>query len=301
MQSILGWSDLKADKGKGLNRIMGEVLSIIKKGLNVPIIANIPHSSTYIPPSIRNSIILNDDELDEELLRMTDRYIDDLFSCVPGLGGISVIYNYSRLVADPERFEDDENEVMSSKGMGVIYINDSNGNILRAKVPSDMERQELLNTFYRPYHSAIENEVQNLLFTFDRCLVLDCHSFPSKPLPYELNQDLSRPDICLGTDSYHTSKQLIERVDGFFKANNLTVALNMPFEGTYVPPKFLKTHSRVSSLMIEINRKLYMDEKTGQKSASFNAIRDIVTNMVQQIMENEYEMQLGLNRIQSQV
>ena len=124
-----------------------EPFSIIKKSVSVPLIANIPHSSIYIPPLMKRSFVLNDDDLKNELLKMTDRYIDELFSCVHDIGGVSVIYNYSRLVVDPERFEDDEKEVMSSKGMGVIYINDSNGNKIRVNIPSGEERQEILNLF----------------------------------------------------------------------------------------------------------------------------------------------------------
>lgn len=113
----------------------------VEKGLvSVPLIANVPHSSTYIPPSIRKSLLLNDHELEVELLKMTDWFVDDLFSEMSEVGGISVIYNYSRLVVDPERFEDDEKEKMSSKGMGVIYEQTSDGNKLRAHVPSDEER-----------------------------------------------------------------------------------------------------------------------------------------------------------------
>jgi N-formylglutamate amidohydrolase len=86
------------------------------------LIANIPHSSTYIPPSIRKSFVLNDDQLEVELLRMTDWFVDALFSEVLEVGGISVIYNCSRLAVDPERFEDDEKEEMASKGMGVRNV-----------------------------------------------------------------------------------------------------------------------------------------------------------------------------------
>jgi len=272
------------------NKMGVEPFSVIKKSVSVPLIANIPHSSIYIPPLIKRSFVLNDDDLQRELLKMTDRYIDELFSCVHDIGGISVIYNYSRLVVDPERFEDDEKEVMSSKGMGVIYINDSNGNRLRVNIPSDEERQEILSLFYRPYHKAIEGETQNLLDSFSRCLILDCHSFPSNPLPYELNQDPNRPDICLGTDPYHTPKRLTEIMEIFFAKYNLTTAINMPFEGTYVPMKFFRSDRRVYSLMVEINRKLYLDEDTGEKSDSFPDVKNIITDMVRCIVENIFQI-----------
>ena len=123
--------------------MMKELFSIIKRSTNVPLIANIPHSSTYVPPLIKESFVLNDDDLKRELLKMTDRYVDELFSCVPDIGGISVVYRYSRMVVDPERFEDDRKEEMSRKGMGVIYTKTSNGNKLRISPKKD-EREELL-------------------------------------------------------------------------------------------------------------------------------------------------------------
>ena len=270
--------------------MMKELFSIIKRSATVPLIANIPHSSIYIPPLMKRSFVLNDDDLKNELLKMTDRYIDELFSCVHDIGGVSVIYNYSRLVVDPERFEDDEKEVMSSKGMGVIYINDSNGNKIRVNIPSGEERQEILNLFYRPYHKAIEDETQNVLDSFGRCLILDCHSFPSDPLPYELNQEPNRPDICLGADLYHTPKRLTDIMEICFTKYNLITAINMPFEGTYVPMKFFRSDKRVSSLMVEINRRLYMNEDTGEKSDSFTDIKSIITNMVQYIVANIFQI-----------
>ena len=201
---------------------------------------------------------------------------------IDDIGGVSVIYGYSRMVVDPERFESDQEEIMASKGMGVIYTKTSNGNKLRAN-PSEDEREELVDLFYRPYHAAVEHEVQSLIDTFGNCLILDCHSFPSIPLPYEINQDSNRPDICLGTDPYHTPKELIEITQNLLRKYNLTTALNAPFEGTYVPMKFLRTDRRVSSLMIEINRRLYMDEKIGEKSDSFNNTQKIITNMLRHI------------------
>ena len=119
----------------------------------VPLLVHIPHSSTYIPPEIKNILLLKDNDLQEELLRMTDRYTDEIFSCVAELGGISVAYNYSRLVLDPERFRDDEKEDMAKKGMGVVYTKNSNGEDLREI--NINERDLLLQNIYDPYHRAI--------------------------------------------------------------------------------------------------------------------------------------------------
>lgn len=218
------------------------------------------------------------------MLKMTDWFVNDLFSEVAAVGGIVVRYDVSRLVVDPERFEADEMEAMSAKGMGVIYTKTHDGSPLRKNEPSDIERDDLLNLYYRPYHKAIEDEAQAMLDSFSRCFILDCHSFPSKPLLYELAQNPNRPDICLGTDPFHTPGNLIETIQEFFQKRSLSTALNMPFEGTYVPLRYLGKDKRVSSLMIEINRKLYMDETTGEKSESFVRIKQILTGVVNEVI-----------------
>jgi N-formylglutamate deformylase len=261
-------------------------LSAITKGeLRVPVIAHVPHGSTFIPEDVRRSIVLTDGDLERELLLMTDRYTPELFDAVVDLGGIALVNNYSRLVVDPERFEDDENEIMSLIGMGVIYTKTAYQQVLREDV-SAIEREELLSTYYRPYHKAVELEVERILERFDRCLIIDCHSFPSKPLPYELDQDLNRPDICIGTDPFHTPKELIEAALSFCEANGIKVAIDKPFAGTYVPLKYLGKDKRVSSIMIEVNRGLYMNEETGIKLTRFIRTKKLITSIVKNIVNN---------------
>jgi N-formylglutamate amidohydrolase len=262
------------------------VFEIIKNKTTTPIVANIPHSSFVIPQDIRESILLNDFELKQELLCMTDWYADELFACVPEMGGVSLIFTVSRLVLDPERFLDDEKEVMASRGMGVIYFKTSRGQALR-KTLSEGDRDNLINRFYKPYHNALEKEVACMLERFGKCMIIDCHSFPSKPLPYEQNQNQDRPDICLGTDPFHTPDKITETMEAYFRKAGLISKRNIPFEGTYVPLKYLNNDSRVSSIMVEINRKLYMDEVTGCKSNDFLNVQDMIASMTREIVHSK--------------
>ena len=80
------------------------------------------------------------------------------------------------------------------------------------------------------------------------------------PLPYELNQTAFRPDFCLGTDDFHTPEELVERVEKILESCGYSTARNQPFGGTIVPMKHYHKDQRVQSLMIEINRWLYLGE-----------------------------------------
>ncbi len=118
---------------------------------------------------------------------MTDWYTDELFACISQMGGVAIKFINSRLVVDPERFLDDKDEPMSSRGMRAIYFKTSKGRDLRRNL-SEADRNKLTNGFYHPYHKAIEKEVDLMLKRFSKCLIIDCHSFSSKPLPHEPNQ-----------------------------------------------------------------------------------------------------------------
>lgn len=240
-----------------------------------PMLIHLPHSSLDIPSHIREDILLDDSELEYELLRITDRYTEQLFNHAD----VSIHKNvFSRIVFDPERFRDDSNEAMAKVGMGAIYMNSIDGRQMRRI--SENRREELMKRFYDPYHLELEQKVQMLLDTYGKCLILDGHSFPQVPLPFEFDRNPDRPDICIGTSDYHTPRELCDVIVEFVRKNGFTVKLDSPFAGTMVPMKYYLKDQRVASVMIEINRKLYMDEDTGEKNASFDKVGKLIHNLI---------------------
>lgn len=233
------------------------------------IVAHIPHASTFIPHDVRASIYLDESQLQREILLLTDWFVDELFSW---FGTNAVTFGASRLVVDPERFIDDHREVMASRGMGVIYTKTTDGGDLR-RTPSESEREDLLNRFYRPHARLMESVVQSCLDEHEFCLILDCHSFASRPLPFELDQDAYRPDMCIGTDDFHTPRALVRTMELLFRSFGWKVLQNRPYAGTYLPLRFFHSNKRVLSIMVEVNRRLYMDEATGLKTDTFEAVQ----------------------------
>jgi N-formylglutamate amidohydrolase len=241
-------------------------------------VIHIPHASTAIPDDVRATFVLSDAMIERELLRLTDRYTDELFGLDPAIA-TSVVYGVSRLVVDPERFTDDATEPMAAQGMGAVYTSTTDGTPLRSRLDAS-ERAALLVRFYEPHHAALEAATHAALDATGRCLIVDAHSFPDGPLGSDLDQAPERPETCIGTDAFHTPGQLAtEAVDGF-KARGLEVAVNRPYAGALVPALWYRRDKRVSAVMIEINRRLYMDETTGQKNAGFAETRATVQSVV---------------------
>src|SRR5216683_2193612 len=116
-----------------------------------------------------------------------------------------------------------------------------------------------------PHHSTLERLVSDVVARSGVCLIVDCHSFSSVALPYELDQTSERADICVGTDPFHTPSLIRDTIVEAAEEEGFSVAVDAPFAGALVPPSSYRKDHRVLSVMIEVNRRLYMDELSGQK------------------------------------
>src|SRR5690554_1338985 len=267
----------------GLNtQYVEQVYATIKKVA----VLHIPHSSVLVPAHWRDSILLSDNELQLEQLRMTDWFTDELFDVGSSFVS-SVRFPISRLLLDPERFEDDALEPMFAKGMGVIYTRTSHNEVLR-NPPSVEERQALIDGFYQPHHQQLTNAVQSMLNHRGQALVIDCHSFPSQPLPYEVDNNPSRADICIGTDEFHTSSGLCDLAVSLFERQGFVVAVNQPFAGALVPSEFYRANSKVAAIMIEVNRGLYMHEGSGAKTENFGLVKEKIQQVINKLLESRF-------------
>jgi len=251
------------------------------------VVLHIPHSSKLIPGDLRRQILLSDDELELEICRMTDAYTDELFESE---SSFSVTFPVSRLVVDPERFLDDASEPMAARGMGVVYSRTSQGEPLRAPLDAEV-RRALIARFYTPHHAALERRVDETLARQAECIVVDCHSFPDVRLRYEDESDAARPDLCIGTDGYHTPDELVELLADEADMRGWSVLVNEPFSGSIVPEKHYRKKASVMSVMLEVNRKLYMDETSGAKGERFEETRETLQYLLSVIDGWRHETQ----------
>ena len=240
-----------------------------------PIVIHIPHSSHYIPEFLRNDILLSDDDLQQNFHALTDWRTKDLFSH----RGFScrVISNVSRMVCDMERFRSDSQEEMAANGFGAVYTKDA---FLRPLRNFDSVKRELiLKLYYDPHHKQLERAITEKIKKFGKCLIVDCHSFSGIPLPYEPEQENSRPSFCIGTVSGHTTRHLINTAVKSLQDSCHSVALNYPYAGSMIPLKYLGD-SRVQTIMIEVNRELYQQPNAIFRTENYRHIKNKTGNLL---------------------
>ena len=237
------------------------------------LILHIPHASTYIPSN--EGYVGDESKIQNEILKLTDWYTDDLFSTEKD---INIVTPFSRIFCDVERFENDEEEVMAKVGMGVLYERCDNREILREVTPA--LRENVIENYYRKHHAQFSDAVQKQLNEEGSAVIIDCHSFPSTPLQCALNQTKNTPDFNIGIDAFHTSSELIEIAIEYFRNLGYSWGLDWPYSGTIVPMEYYKKNNKVQSIMLEVNRRLYLDEPTNNKTTDYNKTKEVVSGFI---------------------
>ena len=246
------------------------------------VVLHVPHGSRAIPEAERAHILLDDAALAAELDAMTDGHTDLIAARAADAATRrpwTFANRLSRLVVDPERFPD-EREEMRAVGMGAVYTRTSSGEPLR--LTDAPHENALLSRYFHPYAQAMTGLVDERLAAAGRVVIIDVHSYPSKPLPYELHAHGPRPPICLGTDDFHTPPWLLDAARAAF-GDCGGIELNTPFAGCYVPLKHYGRTGAVAALMIEIRRDVYMDEPGGAPTSGLDQVISALARLVDNV------------------
>ncbi|KES09043.1 N-formylglutamate amidohydrolase [Streptomyces toyocaensis] len=243
-----------------------------------PVILHVPHSAREIPAGVRSGIVLDDAALERELDHITDAHTASVAEAAARAAGVTpwrFVNRLSRLVVDPERFPDGREEMLAV-GMGAVYTRTTHKEVLR---PDGFDAEPLIARYFRPYARAMTEAVAGRLAATGRAVVIDVHSYPSVPLPYELHGEGPRPEVCLGTDSFHTPPGLLDAAREAFASCGRT-GLDSPFAGTYVPLEFYGERAEVSALMVEIRRDTYMTEPGGPAGPGLRGLASALATLV---------------------
>ena len=157
------------------------------------------------------------------------------------------------------------------------------GEVIRVVTPE--LKDKVLKNYYWPHHHRLAKAVNDQLNQSGKALILDCHSYPGKPLKRDLDQSPRRPDFNIGTDTFHTPVKLIEMSVAFFGDAGYSLGVDWPYRGSIVPLEHYQKSARVQTIMLEINRALYLKESTNEKSAKYSGIKRVTAAYIK-MLEN---------------
>lgn len=247
--------------------------------MHYPVILHVPYCSRFIPQEIRDLIVLTDERIKAALRSVTDQYADELFF----ISGIDMITSpVSPMVVDMERLRDDKGATMAAAGRAAVNNLGPDG--FRFGNAHPELREKYLGQYYDPYHAALAKQVESCLNLHGRCLIVNCHAISPQALSGEEKQQRPCPDICLGSCSYHTPGDLLDFARQQFAAS-YAVDINYPSAGSFVPGKYFLADKKVTSITIEVNKSLYLDETNQHKSISYDRTKEKVNTIMMDIIK----------------
>ena len=255
-----------------------------------PLVLSIPHSGTYFPPEFVKEMSCsvevmrhNEDLLVDALLQ---KAIDFGIPTIKMLvNRVFIDLNRDRLELDPSMFYNypQDKDIMFDRhcrvGLGVVH----RINYLRQPLYKSLldyhEVEKRLKNVYDVYHAQLQKIVARCVKKFGFCLLLDCHSMPSKIC--SIIDDRSGIDICLGNlFSQSCPQEMSDFFAGQFWSKNYNVEFNCPYSGAYITFNYCQPKRKIHTLQLEINRALYADEDKLLPNENFAAVADDVSEAV---------------------
>jgi N-formylglutamate amidohydrolase len=240
--------------------------------LTTPLVINSPHSGRCYPRRF-----LERSRLDGLTLRRSeDAFVDELFAPCVALGAPLMAANFPRAYLDVNR-EPYELDPLMFEGRLPPFVNTRSlrvagglGTIPRVvgeaqEIYGDSipvaEAMERIAKLYAPYHSALRGLIERAAARFGLAVLLDCHSMPSNVA------DSAAPDFVIG-DRYGASAGLwiVETLEQALRRLGYSVRRNKPYAGGFITEHYGVPASRRHAVQIEINRALYMEERTVAKA-----------------------------------
>lgn len=246
---------------------------------SAPLIFASPHSGRRYPADLmaqtRIGLI--------SLRRSEDAYVDELFAEAAAHGAsvlsatVARVYidlNRDAIELDPDMFEDRLPAAATAAtprvqaGLGAIPRISGDGQAIYRRKLSLSEIERRMSAVYRPYHAALARLVEQTRQSFGCTVLVDCHSMPS------CARGAHAPDIVLGDRfgaSCHPSVTAL--AEATLRRLGYRVARNAPFAGGHITQTYGRPSARLHALQIEINRALYIDERTLERTSGFARIR----------------------------
>lgn len=242
-----------------------------------PLIFTSPHSGRRYPAELlaqtRVGLL--------SLRRSEDAYVDELFASAAAHGAAVLSASVARAYVDlnrdpaeldPDMFEEGLPQTTATArvqaGLGAIPRISGDGQALYRRKLRLAEAEQRIAAVHRPYHAMLANLVAETKALFGCAVLVDCHSMPSSA------RGAHAPDIVLGDRfgaSCHASVTAL--VEATLRRSGYRVARNTPFAGGHTTQTYGRPSAHVHALQIEINRALYVDERTLERTNGYARVR----------------------------
>jgi N-formylglutamate deformylase len=257
------------------------------EGPEIPLVFDSPHSGRHYPVDFRYACPL------DVLRRAEDAFVDELYSAAPSYGATLIAALFPRSYLDANRAVDDLDEALvdgewpsplrpshkTRVGLGLVRrVVRPGAPIYDGKLPvaEILARVERCHT---PYHRVLDEAVNGARRKFGAVWHVNCHSMPSSPTA-KAEGDCA--DFVLGDrDGTTCGREFTDFVAEVLRGRGWDVRINEVYKGVEIVKRQGRPAERRHSLQIEVDRSLYMNQKTLEKSLGFAAVQQEITHLIE--------------------
>jgi N-formylglutamate deformylase len=245
----------------------------------LPLVFDSPHSGSLYPEDFSFCCPL------PVLRRAEDAYVDELFGTAPEFGATLIAAVFPRSYLDVNRAADDLDpglftaawpnhmQLRPATRVGLVrrYAQPGIPIYDRKLHPSDVLAR--IERYHTPYHRTLDEACDRLHDEFGSVWHINCHSMPSTG-----NRQMGRKgehgDFVLGDrDGTTCDGEFTDFVAGTLRGMGYEVHVNDGYKGVEIVRRMGRPFERRHSLQIEIDRALYMDQRTLEKLPGFDTLK----------------------------
>jgi N-formylglutamate deformylase len=257
----------------------------------VPLVLDSPHSGAVYPEDFSYCCSLS------VLRRAEDAYVDELFAAAPTHGASLIGALFPRSYIDPNRAADDLDPGLLQAPLppylvprpvtrvGLVRRNAQPGIPIYERKLSADEVLARIERYYIPYHRTLDETCDRLHDRFGTVWHIDCHSMPSHGNRRDGLKG-EHGDFVLGDRDGNTcAAEFTEFVARFLRGLGYDVRINEGYKGVEIVRRHGRPAQNRHSLQIEVDRSLYMDQKTLEKLPGFDRLRAELGRLVEAVAD----------------
>ena len=225
---------------------------------SAPLLVSVPHDGTFVPDDIAARLTPQAQRVPD-----TDWHIARLYEVAMTLGASMIMPTHSRYVIDLNRGEDDVSLYPGQNTTGLCPIVRFSGDpVYRdGQAPSEDEVRARVETYWRPYHAALREELERLHAAHGRVVLWEGHSIKGE-LPFLFDGRL--PDLNLGTANGASATPVLQqRLEAVLAAQSgYDWVHNGRFKGGHITRHYGDPSRGIDAVQLEISQRIYMDEES---------------------------------------
>lgn len=268
------------------------------KADEIPLLVDVSRSGREYPIDFRSQVPFS------AVHDNVSMHVDDLWGAAPDIGGTLLFALFPNTYIDVNRDELDIDADLidgewptalkptaSKRGLGLLKSKSRYGEPMQERKLTVAEIMERLDNYHRPYHAEMRRIIDDFKGRLGKAYQLSCHCMSAIGAPTHVDPGQQRADFCLGfqgnidggSTTETASRDYVEFLAATIKSFGYTCTINFPYAGGELIKRYGNPSEDVESVLVEINKKLFMDTKTFRKTPGFDRLKSDLGKILQAV------------------